>query len=136
LLAWLGWAAGWEAFRAFDTCWWHPPFEQPPGRWRYSTPPPQRLEHFLDLARQVVPAGSRVAFSSPATRGNAPLFRFWWATYWLAEYTVIPADPPRLEPVAPPVDFRLTYGLRLDDPRCELVMEDWSGAVYRERGER
>ena len=133
LVVWLGHAAGLETFKALDRAWLHPPAETPPGRWRFATPPPERLNWWLEQVREVVPEGSRLAFSSPATRGNAVLYRAWWATYWMPQYTLLPAPPGVLKPGVQPVDFYVTYGLRLDDPRLELVHEEWAGAVYRER---
>ncbi len=101
--------------------------------WRYSTPSPEQLRYWLQRSAQEIPVGSQVGFSSPDGPGNAPLFRYWWARYWMADRTLIPVYLPGLKPKTLRTDYLITYGLRFDDPDFELVFEDWLGALYRRR---
>ncbi len=101
--------------------------------WRFSTPAPERLLYWIQRTSQVIPAGSRVGFSSPGKLGDAPLFRYWWARYWMAENTMIPVHLPSLKANSLKADYLITYGQRYDDPAFELLLEDWPGALYRLR---
>jgi len=103
--------------------------------WRFSTPPPERLLYCTQVTAQRIPAGSRVAFSSPEGPGNAALHRFWWARYWMPQYTLIPVNLSALKENQPRTDYLITYGQRFDHPAFELLLEDWYGALYRRRAQ-
>lgn len=78
-----------------------------PALWRFGIPQQERLAACLAAVRKHVPAGSYVAFVSPAGESGAEFFRLRWAAYLLPEMHVLPLDRPETPGLAQYlVDYR------------------------------
>jgi hypothetical protein len=129
-LAWGGWAAGVEVGKAlagYD------------GRaqalagvigWREGMPQVVRFRRFAEAARPLLPAGSRVVFTSPDDGAGQQFFRRCWAAYLLPEVDVLPLSDPAAQDLG---QFLLAYGERIDHPRLELVRRLPGGWLHRVR---
>ena len=100
-----------------------------PEDWRSGMPQVARLERCLAGVRETVPAGSVVAFESPAPDG-ARFFAWRWAAYLLPEYDVAPLLDSRTADAA---QYLVTYAVRVEDPRIELIRRLPGCRLYRVR---
>ena len=89
-----------------------------------------RFRRFVDAARPLLPAGSRVVFTSPDDGAGQQFFRRCWAAYLLPEVDVIPLSDPAAQDRG---QFLLAYGERIDHPRLELVRRLPGGWLHRVR---
>ncbi len=101
--------------------------------WRLGTAPVDNLSRFLGEADRLIPAGSRVIFSSRASPGDQAGHRFAWAAYLLPRHRLIAARPSP-DPVA---DYWIAYRTAVadagEDTRLEVLLADPDGNVYRIR---
>lgn len=126
-VVWFGVGFAREMWRTVDRQVLHPPQESDPMVWHFGTPPPMRFRNFVARARNEMPAGARVAFASSADPNErATFFRYLWASYFLAEYDVIPAE--YSGPENP--DFWLTWNI-VPQARVMPVFESPEGSLYR-----
>lgn len=100
-----------------------------PEDWRAGSPQVARLERCLSGVREAVPAGSVVAFESPGPEG-ARFFTWRWAAYLLPEHDVAPLLDPRAVDAA---RYLVTYAVRVEDPRIELIRRLPGCRLYRVR---
>jgi len=105
-----------------------PPTAQPVGLWRYGQPEPEGLRAFLLEARQHLPPDDPVVFASAATSGDDEFFRYLWASYFLADRTVVPSFDARAERLG---ESLVAYQRAVDGARWEIVWEVDAGAVSR-----
>lgn len=94
-----------------------------PRSWRFGNPQLERLIACLDGVRGQVPAGSVIAFASPAGQDPSQrndFFRTRWAAYFLPEHEVLPIDDPSAPRLA---GYVIDYRVGLDLPRLELVAQ-------------
>ena len=92
-----------------------------PSTWRFGNPQLERLTACLDDVRRRVPAGSVLAFASPAPQGDEErpaFFRARWAAYLLPEHEVLSIEDPSAPREA---EYAIDYRAGLDLPRLELV---------------
>lgn len=104
-------------------------FVSRPEGWRPGMPQPARLERCLAGVRETVPPGSVVAFESPGPEG-ARFFAWRWAAYLLPEHDVAPLLDPRTADLA---QYLVTYAIRVEDPRIELIRRLPGCRLYRVR---
>lgn len=100
-----------------------------PEDWRAGMPQVARLERCLAGVRETVPAGSVVAFDSPGPDG-ARFFAWRWAAYLLPEHDVAPLLDTRTADAA---QYLVTYAVRVEDPRIELIRRLPGCRLYRVR---
>jgi hypothetical protein len=104
-----------------------------PDFWRFDTPGPAGLERCLAGARQVVPPGGTIAFTSGRPDRSARFFAWRWAAYLLPAYDVAPGED---MPPGPPVPYVVAWGargVRGEDPRYELVRRSPGCEIYQVR---
>jgi hypothetical protein len=102
-----------------------------PIRWRFGVRQVEVLEQCLTEARQVIPAGSVVAFASPAsadTAAAAEFYRWRWAAYLLPEYDVLPISDPRAGELA---QYLIAHRRQIDHPRAEKMRQLTGCVLYR-----
>lgn len=104
-------------------------FVDRPEDWRAGMPQVVRLERCLSGVRETVPAGTVVAFESPGPDG-ARFFAWRWASYLLPEHDVAPLLDPRAGDSA---QYLVTYAVRVEDPRIELIHRLPGCRLYRVR---
>jgi hypothetical protein len=63
-------------------------WETRPDDWRLGSPPVARLESCLAAVRRFVPAGSTIAFATPAEPPDSTLFYVRWAAYLMPAQNV------------------------------------------------
>lgn len=98
-------------------------------RWQFGTPRVDRQAAAVAAARQLLPAGSRIAVASPAD--GAEFDRTRWTAYLLPENHVLPLADPRSGEAA---QFLLTIRRPMSHPRLELLRElPGGGRLYRVR---
>ncbi len=129
-VAWATYAACTEVGRAFASL--DARTERMAGvmGWREGAPAVVRFRRFVDAARPLLPAESRVVFTSPENSPGQQFFRSRWAAYLLPEVEIMTLA----DPVAPQVgQYLLSYGVELDHPRLELTRRLPGGWLYRIR---
>ena len=98
--------------------------------WRPGTPPVASLSRFLAAAEPLIPAGSRVIFSSRDSPGDQAGHRFAWAAYLLPRHRLL-ADQR-----SPDAEYWVAYRASPRDgdlARLELLLDEPDGRVYRVR---
>jgi hypothetical protein len=98
-----------------------------PEEWRPGMPQPARLERCLAKVREIVPPGSVVAFEAPGPEG-ARFFAWRWASYLLPEHDVAPLSDAQTDDLA---QYFVTYAVRVEDPRIELIRRLPGCRLYR-----
>ncbi len=101
--------------------------------WRLGTAPVDSLSRFLGEADRLIPAGSRVIFSSRASPDDQAGDRFAWAAYLLPRHRLIARQSP-----APEADYWIAYRTSAGGaeegaghPRLEVLLDEPDGRVYR-----
>jgi len=92
LVLWSGVSLLAEARRAITSWDARAGWETRPDDWRLGSPPVARLEACLAAARRVVPAGSTVAFATPAEPAESALLYVRWAAYLMPAQDVFGQD--------------------------------------------
>ncbi|HEX4955844.1 MAG TPA: hypothetical protein VF017_20845 [Thermoanaerobaculia bacterium] len=128
-LGWLGWGLGVELVRAEaverKTRLWR----MPATVWRFGQRQTELFRDFTLAAGRHVPPGERILFLGPADQPDTDFFGYLWASYHLADRTVVPSSHPQALEICSHV---LVFGRKLEgDPRLELVWDDKLGALYR-----
>jgi hypothetical protein len=103
-----------------------------PLAWRLGMPPVVDLARFAARARPLLPAGSLVAFASPAPPGasaaaNEAFFRYRWAAYDLPEVDLVELG----SVAAAGAGYALSYRMALPAGGFEPVARLPDGWVYR-----
>jgi hypothetical protein len=105
-------------------------WRRPAESWRFGTPQVARLERCLAPARQLLPAGSIVAFvTADEPKGNA-LILTRWAAYLMPTHDVLAGKDPAAGMMA---GYVVAYGVPLQDPETELVRWLPGCQLYRVR---
>lgn len=102
-----------------------------PIRWRFGVRQVEVLEQCLAEARKEIPAGSVVAFASPAsadTAAAAEFYRWRWAAYLLPEHDVLAVSDPRAGELA---RYLIAHRRPIDHPRAEKVRQLTGCVLYR-----
>jgi hypothetical protein len=98
-----------------------------PYLWRFGMAPVERLARCLAEARELMPAGSVVAFVSPDGPGDADFFRWRWAAYLLPDEDVVrwrDAEGAR-------AGFLITYRRQVDGTALRMLRQLHGGRLYR-----
>lgn len=101
-----------------------------PFLWRLGMPQPEGLARCLAAADRKIPPGSRVVFSSPPGEQDAAFYRWRWAAYLLPAQHVI---PPEQKDAGRLAEYFIAYGIRVDNPRIELIERLPGCRIYRVR---
>ncbi len=134
-LVWAGYAALREINEALSGYDVRDRWQARPLLWRAGMPPADDLARFAASARPLLPAGSRVAFASPAASPaarldpGADLFVYRWAAYLLPEVDLVEAA----SPAAARADYALGYRLALPADRFQALSRLPGGWLYRVR---
>ena len=99
-------------------------------RWRYGTPPVERLERCLAGGRKLVPPGRVIVFVSPAGPQNADFYRWRWAAYLLPEHEVAPLRDSETGRLA---EYLVAYQQDFQHPRLEAMAQLPGCRLYRVR---
>ncbi len=130
-LAWLGWGLAAELVRAGQVERKTRMWRMPAAVWRFGQRQTELFRDFALSAGQHVPPGERILFLGPADQPDTDFFGYLWASYHLADHTVVPSSHPRAPEIC---RYLLVFGRKLaGDPRLELVWDDRLGALYRWR---
>ncbi len=103
-----------------------------PDAWRLGTPPVANLSRFLAEAEPLIPAGSRVVFSSRESPGDQAGHRFAWAAYLLPRHRLITSG----QSSSPEAEYWIAYRTSPRDqdlPRLEVLLDEPDGKVYQVR---
>lgn len=95
--------------------------------WRFTLQPALRMRNFLERTRELLPAGSRVAFSSRQDEGNSDFFRFLWASYLRPDCVWVPAAAAR----DGQAELWVAYGQEEHREGLSLMHQDNAGSIYR-----
>jgi hypothetical protein len=104
---------------------------EPSWSFRFGAPQVDRLERCLARARQVIPAGSVVAFVSPdepAGLGVA-FYRWRWAAYLMPEHNLVQPG----HPAAGKAEYLIAYDIQAGEPGLELIRRLPGGRLFRVR---
>ncbi|HEY0510760.1 MAG TPA: hypothetical protein VGH73_02570 [Thermoanaerobaculia bacterium] len=99
--------------------------------WRLGAPEPVAVERCVGAARETIPPGSAVAFTSPGDDPDHPdaAFKRWrWAAYLLPEDDVLQASDPSAARLA---GYAIACGTAIHDPRVEPIQRLPDGWLYR-----
>lgn len=132
LVAWAGLALAFESRIAVEGYDRREAYRAGPLRWRFGTPPPERLGEALEGLRGVVPPGSVVAFATRTGPGDSGFFRWRWAAWLLPEYHVVPVAGAQLPENA---EYLVTYGQAVSDPRLEPLRDIPPARLFRVKRE-
>jgi hypothetical protein len=98
-----------------------------PCLWRFGMAPVERLRRCAEEVRARVPAGSVVAFGSPAAECDSDFYRWRWAAYLLPDEDVVRLGDPTARQVA---RYVVTFRLPLDEPRLKLLDQLYGCRLY------